>query len=349
MSPDELRALGEDIRANGLRLPIAITSDRKLLDGRNRLDAMEAAGVKFEIKYCSHNKSIYIDAHGGDLSFPEIVKGDPVAFVISANIHRRHLTGEQKRNLIAKLIKAIPEKSDRQIAETVKASPTTVGTVRAEMEVAGDVSKLDTRRDRRGRQQPARKRSPRNMVRNGLIRATKLGPDVMAKIEGTSLDSAAEQNALIDLDRGVPEGEHTDIVKKFAAAAAAGKQLSAVKYIETGAALRREDIGADSMSEADRLRAHNEQLEAENARLQAKIAGLESEIVDLKAAAKSAPASKSGSRCSICHKNKPTTLRPVFICDECVHVFDVREVMPVPDDGLDPPKILLRQPKEMVS
>jgi hypothetical protein len=83
--------------------------------------------------------------------------GGPTAYVISANIHRRHLTAEQKRDLIAKLLKAQPEKSDRQIADTVKASPTTVGTVRAKMEAAGDVSKLDTRRDRKGRQQPASK------------------------------------------------------------------------------------------------------------------------------------------------------------------------------------------------
>ena len=51
--------------------------------------------------------------------------------------------------------KADPSKSDRQIAETVKASPTTVGTVRAKMEANGDVSNLDTRRDTKGREQPA--------------------------------------------------------------------------------------------------------------------------------------------------------------------------------------------------
>ena len=36
---------------------------------------------------------------------------DPYAYVISANIRRRHLTAEQKRELIAKLIKATPEKA----------------------------------------------------------------------------------------------------------------------------------------------------------------------------------------------------------------------------------------------
>src|SRR5262249_61808449 len=86
---------------------------------------------------------------------PQIRGNDPSANRTSANTHRRHLTAEQKRELIAKLIKATPEKSDRQIAETVKASPTTVGTVRAEMEAKGDVSKLDTRRDSKGRKQPA--------------------------------------------------------------------------------------------------------------------------------------------------------------------------------------------------
>src|SRR5262249_48331951 len=50
---------------------------------------------------------------------------DPVAYVISANIKRRHLTTEQKRELIAKLIKAQPEKSSRQVAKVVGVSHTT--------------------------------------------------------------------------------------------------------------------------------------------------------------------------------------------------------------------------------
>jgi hypothetical protein len=51
----------------------------------------------------------------------------------------------------------MPEKSNRQIAKDVNASPTTVGKKRAAMEAAGDVSKLDTRTDSKGRQQPASK------------------------------------------------------------------------------------------------------------------------------------------------------------------------------------------------
>src|SRR5262249_1310783 len=156
MSADELRELGEDIKKHGglPAVPLVLWEAERsappfLLDGRNRLDAMEAVGLPV------------LDTQGEWLNWnlacrcTQIRGNDPYAYVISANIHRRHLTAEQKRELIAKLIKATPEKSDRQIAETVKASPTTVGTVRAEMETKGDVSKLDTRRDSKGRKQPA--------------------------------------------------------------------------------------------------------------------------------------------------------------------------------------------------
>jgi len=158
MTPAELRELGEDIKGNGLRRPIAITSDGQLLDGRNRLAAMEVAGVDFKIKRTRNGSpEIHIDIVGGDLSFAEVVTSDPVAFVISANIHRRHLTAEQKREHIARLIKATPGKSDWQIAETVKSNRTTVGQIRKVLEKAGDVSIVDTRTDTKGRKQPAKK------------------------------------------------------------------------------------------------------------------------------------------------------------------------------------------------
>jgi hypothetical protein len=143
MEGEEFDALVADIKANALRQKIVLY-EGKILDGRNRYRAMLAAGHTPRDDHFCRYKSL--------------VPGDtPLAYVIRANLLRRHLTAEQRRELIAKLLKAAPEKSDRQIAETVKASPTTVGTVRAEMEAKGEVSKLDTRLDRKGVEQPAKK------------------------------------------------------------------------------------------------------------------------------------------------------------------------------------------------
>jgi ParB-like chromosome segregation protein Spo0J len=138
MSQAELRELGEDIKRYGLRNPCCLVEDEYgrvvLIDGRNRLDALELIGEQITL-----DNSIIFERFPAD-------SVDVAARIISLNIHRRHLTAEQKRELIATVIKATPDKSDRQIAETVKASPTTVGTVRAEMEATGDVSRLDTDR-----------------------------------------------------------------------------------------------------------------------------------------------------------------------------------------------------------
>jgi hypothetical protein len=175
MSPDELRVLGEDIKKNGLRSDIVLwrpsvyggpTAGVQLLDGRNRLDAIETLVGEIEIvppKASATYRKWKIEPKSGERRFFTMseVRCDPYAYVVSANIHRRHLTAEQKRELIGKLLKATPEKSDRQIAEAVKASPTTVGTVRNKMEATGDVSKLDTRRDTKGREQPASKPKPK--------------------------------------------------------------------------------------------------------------------------------------------------------------------------------------------
>lgn len=85
MSDEELRELGEDIKAHGLRKRIVFLqgSELELLDGRNRLEAMERAGVELEAKHWTPTNP-----------------SDPVAYVLSANVHRRHLTKEQRATLI---------------------------------------------------------------------------------------------------------------------------------------------------------------------------------------------------------------------------------------------------------
>jgi hypothetical protein len=90
MMPDEeLKVLGEDIAANTLLEAIVFwqppRGEKLLIDGRNRLAAMELAGVSLT--------GLDTADHSGD---------DPVAFIISRNLRRRHLTKLQ----IAKIIVA---------------------------------------------------------------------------------------------------------------------------------------------------------------------------------------------------------------------------------------------------
>ena len=283
MSPDELRALGEDIVKSGLKSPIVLwrpdpRSPPSLLDGINRLDAIEiATGSPVIVGAPSIVAGEHFLACDKVLVLNKSI--DPYSYVISANIRRRHLTAKQKRDLIAKIIRVTPEKSNNAIAKQMKVDDKTVGKVRREMEGRSEIPNVETRTDTRGRKQPAK----RNPTRARLHREAKLGPEVVGKLEGTSLASAREQDELIVLNRGAAEGEHTEIVQDLVARAVKGEGVSAVSCAKTGAAFRRDDIGANSSGEIARKLARLEQLEAENARLRRENLALRSEVEELKA------------------------------------------------------------------
>jgi hypothetical protein len=161
MSEAELQELSDDINERGmLNRPIVWNGDGKLwlLDGRSRLDAMELAG---ELTLRVSGSSVCAEYQGHPINFWLVDTDDPYGVAISLNICRRHLTGEQKRDLIAKLLKAAPEKSNRQIAQTVKADDKTVGIVRRDMERRAEIPHVETRTDTKGREQPATKPPPR--------------------------------------------------------------------------------------------------------------------------------------------------------------------------------------------
>ena len=110
MSDAELAELGEDIKANGLREPIAFWDadkgtprfQRLLVDGRNRMEAMERVGLDLD-----RIRSIHRGQYSGK-EHKKFIDGDPVAYILSLNIHRRHLTKQQQADLIIAAHRATP-------------------------------------------------------------------------------------------------------------------------------------------------------------------------------------------------------------------------------------------------
>ena len=75
LGKDDLQELADDIAQNGLRNPI-VMFQRKLLDGRNRWEACRLAKVQPR--------------------FTEFDGDDPIGWVVSQNLVRRHLTASQR-------------------------------------------------------------------------------------------------------------------------------------------------------------------------------------------------------------------------------------------------------------
>jgi ParB-like chromosome segregation protein Spo0J len=207
MSEAELRELGEDIKKNGLQSPIIVMSGRidddgeeiqqwYLLDGRNRLDAMALVGIKLEftsvglivtndVTLVSQKDDRFGREVGAYHASREVETDDPYSYVVSANLHRRHLTLEQKRELIAKLLKAKPEASDRQIGAMAKADGKTVAKIRGELEGRAEIPHDEKRTDSKGRKQPATKPKAANKTK----------PEQKPRIESQGIISVDDRKA----------------------------------------------------------------------------------------------------------------------------------------------------------
>ena len=106
MGEEELGELADDIMQNGLRQPIVVY-EGKILDGRNRQKACDLIGLspylinesevrfaeEFGIKSCNQPLSPYEEYQGDD----------PLGYVLSLNLHRRHLTASQRAALAVEI------------------------------------------------------------------------------------------------------------------------------------------------------------------------------------------------------------------------------------------------------
>ena len=125
MGDDDLLALGNDIKKNGLREPITLLvvaendeghREVEVLDGRNRLEAMARTGVDCHPCWqCNYVYALTADTTLDERREREYV--DPLAVIISKNIHRRHLTKIEKAELIVLARKAAKPRQVEVVSE----------------------------------------------------------------------------------------------------------------------------------------------------------------------------------------------------------------------------------------
>ena len=168
ISKEDFYKLAGDIKVNGLHHPI-VRYQGKILDGNNRYRACELLKIapKFAPDFTGD------DAHARN-------------YVISANIHRRHLNADQRRDILAALLKADPTQSNRQIADAAKVDHKTVGDVREGLEATGEIPQLESTTGADGK---SRKRRTRNTT-NPSDRYDKAEGNLINKLQALSVEQA---------------------------------------------------------------------------------------------------------------------------------------------------------------
>jgi hypothetical protein len=124
MSERERSALRNDLVVMGLQVPIVLY-EGKVLDGWGRYTL--CVEEKIEPRF--------VDYEGND----------PLGFVASLNLKRRHLTYEQKNEIAKKILEWRPERSDRSIAKEVGLSHDTVANLREEIGVSTAAEVIETK------------------------------------------------------------------------------------------------------------------------------------------------------------------------------------------------------------
>ena len=188
LTVDEFAALKKSIADTGMGYAVIYDEDGNILDGHNRVRAW---------------KELVREGKAVGEEFTDVRKGlteaEKVALVLSLNLDRRHLTSVQKRDVIARVLFADPERSDRQVAKDIGVSHTTVSSVRDEAEQRGQIGHVAKTTDTLGREQPRKEpnnaRNPKTL--NTLKRharqeaiANGHSPSSFAKVDGLDAPTA---------------------------------------------------------------------------------------------------------------------------------------------------------------
>ncbi len=151
-TPEEFAELKADIKKNGLRERIVFLGE-KLLDGRSRhraLTELRTEGALIDGRTISDDIRTYYSRPAGTRE-----AADPVAFVVSKNIRRRHLTPGQRAQVVlaaTEMVEALRKQAaDREKAGTL-ATPDARGKTSEKLaKVAGVSSRTVERAKAKGK------------------------------------------------------------------------------------------------------------------------------------------------------------------------------------------------------
>lgn len=208
---DEFEALTADIREHGLRVPIVLY-ERQVLDGRNRLRACEAARVEPRFEEFTGTAD------------------EALAFVVSMNLARRHLTTPQRAALALKILPMERERARRRMEAGVADPPQDVAEGAASP--TGEATELAG----------ARVGVSKETVRQAA-RVAEQAPDVIEAMASGVVTSMPEavRLAAIPMDRRttVIDKMRTDGCNVAAAVAAVREQDRAARVIRSPVVVRR--------------------------------------------------------------------------------------------------------------
>ena len=139
--PDaEYQALRDSIEEIGVQVPLLITSDGRIIDGHERLCVCLELGLdRYPMRIL-----------GG------MTEAERRERAIRINAERRHLTRQQRRELLESVIRADPARSTRDLADLLRVAPRTVGRARAALVAGGSIDPPDCTQGRDGKVYPYR-------------------------------------------------------------------------------------------------------------------------------------------------------------------------------------------------
>jgi ParB-like chromosome segregation protein Spo0J len=223
-SPEDYARLKEDIRKNGLREQIVLAYDEHdelvILDGRTRARICEELGIKVTASPTYRFGETDTARRASSME-----QFDPVAYVLSMNVHRRHLSTDQIDQLIAGYVQA------------------TEAEIEADQEAAKDARRAGLKRGKaRGVSETPRGRTatkiakkigvPESAVKR-VLKVKKVAPEKLADVAAGRTSAAKVLKAIYQPVEETAEHEekmHSEFKEKRAAERAMMRLLIGVGY-----------------------------------------------------------------------------------------------------------------------